>query len=113
MICPDVTAEQAVDMGVYTVRSGVYYHRFQIACSNLANFQTRYFGLCFITYVYASCNTYHLIIDLFNRISAIGLSKTLNSESGSLIQCDQSREFIYIWSYNGKYRYHKLSQRAH
>ena len=70
IIYSDIPAEQALDAGVYTIRScvdpGHLYNPVLIV-----NFQTRYFGLCSVMYVYAGCDRYQLIPDQFARTNTL------------------------------------------
>lgn len=68
-----MSAEQTLDMGVHTVRYRMYCNHFDDALLGLTlvGFQARYFGLSYVMYVYARCNTYHLMPDRFTRMFSI------------------------------------------
>ena len=54
IIYSDVAADQALDTGFYVVHSRLYSNLLHDSVPRLivANFQARYSGLCFVTYVY-------------------------------------------------------------
>ena len=62
-MCPHIAVEQALDTGIYIIRSCVYPSHLHGAMLwlTIPNFHARYSGLCFIMYIYACCDTYQFI----------------------------------------------------
>ena len=73
----NIASEEALDTGIYIVRSRVYPGHLHDAVLGLivVNFQARYAGLCSVMYVYVCCDTYQSIPDRFASVDTLCVSK--------------------------------------
>ena len=73
----NMAAEEALDTGIYIIRSRVYPGHLHDAVLGLiiVNFQSRYVGLCSVMYIYACCDTHQLIPDQSTRIISLCVFK--------------------------------------
>ena len=104
IMCSDLSAEQALDTGIYIIRSRVYHsHLYDAMLLIVLNLQARYFGLCYVMYVYACqcCDTYQLIRDRFARIYALCMFKPSIPKGFELTHLNESRELIPTWPCKG------------